>query len=205
MVLFGVDSKAEIRPPSMLDTLGVPIVPLHARLEGAKDYQSEYQKHQADCEAMNQEIEDGAIEGTEGRVWYLQDVHNRIVMFKCKPESVEQIHWAAGGLSKNAVIATAYNLLETDEQLTYARLKELLLEEYSEDAIERFRPHIESVIQRITQEMMFKEEIFEFYHKLDLDFQLEKNSVMRAFSQQYPKSSMQRIYSILSQELGTPQ
>ncbi len=205
VVLFGVDSKAEIRPPSMLDTLGVPIVPLHARLEGAKDYQSEYQKHQADCEAMNQEIEDGAIEGTEGRVWYLQDVHNRIVMFKCKPESVEQIHWAAGGLSKNAVIATAYNLLETDEQLTYARLKELLLEEYSEDAIERFRPHIESVIQRITQEMMFKEEIFEFYHKLDLDFQLEKNSVMRAFSQQYPKSSMQRIYSILSQELGTPQ
>ena len=204
-VLFGVDSKAEIRPPSILETLDVPIVPLHARLEGARDYQREYQKHQVDCEAMNREIEDGAIEGTEGRVWYLQDIHNRIIMFKCKPESVEQIHWAAGGLSKNAVIATAYNLLETDEQLTYDRLKELLLEEYSEDAIERFRPHIEAVIQQITEEMRFKEEVLEFYHKLNSDFQREKNAVMRAFSQQYPKSLMRRIYSILSQELGKPQ
>jgi hypothetical protein len=204
-VLFGVDDKAEIRPPSILKTLGVPIAPLHARLEGAKDYQREYQKHQVDCEAMNRETEDGTIEGTEGRVWYLQDIHNHIVMFKCKPESVEQIHWAAGGLSKNAVIATAYNLLETDEQLTYDRLKELLLEEYSEDAIERFRPHIEAVIQQITEEMRFKEKILEFYYKLDLDFQREKNAVMRAFSQQYPKSLMRRIYSILSQELGKPQ
>jgi hypothetical protein len=204
-VLFGVDSKAEIRTPSTLETLGVPIAPLYARLEGAKDYQREYQKHQVDCEAMNRETEDGTIEGTEGRVWYLQDIHNHIVMFKCKPESVEQIHWATGGLSKNAVIATAYNLLETDEQLTYDRLKELLLEEYSEDAIERFRPHIEAVIQQITEEMRFKEKVLEFYYKLDLDFQREKNAVMRAFSQQYPKSLMRRIYSILSQELGKTQ
>lgn len=203
-VLFGVDSNAEIRPPSMLETLGVPTAPLHTRLEGAEDYQREYQQHQVDCEAMNKELEDGAIEGTEGRVWYLQDIHNHIVMFKCKPESVEQIHWASGGLSKNAVIATAYNLLETDEQLTYDRLKELLLEEYSEDDIERFRPHIESVIKQITEEMKFKEEVFEFYHKLDFDFQREKNAVMRAFSRQYPKSLMRRIYSILSQELGKP-
>jgi len=199
-VLFGVDNKAEVRPPSMLETLGVPTAPLHARLEGAKDYQREYQTHQADCEAMNRETEDGTIEGTEGRVWYLQDIHNHIVMFKCKPESVEQIHWAAGGLSKNAVIATAYNLLETDEQLTYPRLKELLLEEYPEEDIERFRPHIEAIIQQISEDLKFKEEIFEFYRKINLDFQREKNAVMRAFSQQYNRSLMRRIYSILSQD-----
>ncbi|MBM3234942.1 hypothetical protein FJZ31_01455 [Candidatus Poribacteria bacterium] len=204
-VLFGVDNKAEIIPPNMLNTLGVPIAPLYARLEGAKDYQREYQKNQADCEAMNRTTEDGTIEGTEGRVWYLQDIRNHIVMFKCKPESVEQIHWAAGGLSKNAVIATAYNLLETDEHLAYDKLKELLLEEYSEDAIERFRPHIEAVIHQITEEMRFKEKILEFYYKLDLDFQRDKNAVMRAFSQQYPKGLMRRIYSILSQELGKTQ
>jgi hypothetical protein len=201
-VLFGVDNEAEIRPPSMLETFGVPTAPLHARLEGAKDYQREYQKLQADCEAMNRETEDGTIEGTEGRVWYLQDIHNHIVMFKCKPESVEQIHWAAGGLSKNAVIATAYNLLETDEQLTYPRLKELLLEEYSQEDIERFRPHIEDVILKISAEIKFKEEISEFYRKLNLDFQREKNAVMRAFAQQYNRSLMRKIYSILSQEFG---
>ena len=203
-VLFGVDDKAEIQSPGLLETLGVPTAPLHARFEGAKDYQSEYQTHQADCEAMNRETEEGTIEGTEGRVWYLQDIHNHIVMFKCKPESIEQIHWAAGGLSKNAVTATAYNLLETDEQLTYPRLKELLLEEYAEDDIERFRPNIEAVVQQITEEIKFKEEIFEFYRKLDVDFPREKNAVMRSFSQQYPRNLMRRIYSILSQELGTP-
>ena len=56
--------------------------------------------------------------GTEGRVWYMRTLPGDVVMFKCKPESVEQIHFAAGaGLSKNIVRATAYNVLETDSEV----------------------------------------------------------------------------------------
>jgi hypothetical protein len=200
-VLFGIDDEARIRPPSILKTLGIPGAPLRGRIEGPSDYQQEYQAHQADCEAMNREVEDGTIEGTEGRVWYLHDIHSNVVMFKCKPESVEQIHWAGGGLSKNVVRATAYNVLETDEELTYAGIKELLLEEYAENVIEGFRAHIEQVIAQVTEEVKFKEEIVAVYRQLGMDLRDDKSAVMRAFAQRYPKKLMRRVYSILEQEI----
>ncbi len=200
-ILFGIDDEVRIRPPSTLKTLGIPGALLHGRIEGHSDYQQEYQAHQADCEAMNREVEDGTIEGTEGRVWYLHDIHGTVVMFKCKPESVEQIHWAGGGLSKNVVRATAYNVLETDEELTYAGVKELLLEEYAEDVIEGFRAHIEQVIAQVTEEVKFKEEIVAVYRQLGMDLRTDKNAVMRAFAQRYPKKLMRRVYSILEQEI----
>lgn len=201
-VLFGVDQEANIRPPSELETLGVPVAPLRARLTGAADLAREYQRQQATCEAQNRTEEDGTIAGTEGHVWYLRDVWDRVVMFKCKPESVEQIHWASGGLSKNVVLATAYNVLETEDELTYAGVKELLLEEFSEEAIDRFREHIEAVIQQITAELAFRSEVLEFYQNLGLDLRTQKGDVMRAFAARYPKSQMRKIYSLLAQEVA---
>ena len=50
-------------------------------------------------------------------------------MWKCKPESVEDIHWATG-INKAAVIATCWNALETSDVLNYDVLLPLLLEEY---------------------------------------------------------------------------
>jgi hypothetical protein len=45
-------------------------------------------------------------------------------LFKCKPESVEAIHWN-GGINKAAVMATCWNLLETEDFLEYGKLERL--------------------------------------------------------------------------------
>jgi hypothetical protein len=196
-VLFGVDAEGRVRPPSVLETRGVPVAPLHARLESRADLVREYQSHQAECEAANRELEDGAIAGSEGRVWYLHGVEGQVILLKCKPESVEQIHWAQGGLSKNVVLATAYNVLETADELTYDGVKTLLLEEFSEEAIERFREHILEVVAQIRAEVAFREEVLAFYRGLGRDLATHKREVMRAFAQQYPKNVMRKIYSLL--------
>ena len=77
----------------------------------------------------NRPAADDRLSGTEGAVWYVTEPSGRVTMWKCKPESVEEIHWATG-ISKNAVIATCWNALETSDTLDYDVLLPLLLEEY---------------------------------------------------------------------------
>lgn len=200
-VLFGVDEAARIRPPSRLKLLDVPAATLLARLEQSGDYQALYQAHQAEDEQGNTADEEGAIRGTEGRVWYLHTAAGDVVMFKCKPESVEQIHFAAGmGLSHNSVRATAYNVLETDASVTYDAVRALLLEDHDAEAIERYRPHIEAVIAEVNEAVRFREQVLSLYDSLGLSFLAQKNEVMRALSGQFPKSEMRKVFAILQRE-----
>lgn len=56
-------------------------------------------------------------------------VRSEAVLFQCKPESVEAVH-RAGAINKEAVRATGWNLLETEDTLSFETLAPLLLEEY---------------------------------------------------------------------------
>ena len=200
-VLFGVAKGGAIRPPTDLQLLGVPSAALVARLAQAGDYQTLYQRHQAECEQGNQLIEEGALRGTEGRVWYLRTVAGAVVMLKCKPESVEQIHFAMGaGLSKAIVRATAYNVLETEAEVSYEGVRTLLLEDYSEEEIEGYRPLIDQVIAQLNEELQFQAQILAVYDTLNLDLATQKDQVMRAFSAQFPKKLMRKVYALLQLE-----
>lgn len=196
--LFGVDSRGSIRPPADLQLLNVPAPPLAARLEKASDYQTLYQSQQADCEQGNEMLEDGAVRGSEGRVWYMRTLAGEVVMFKCKPESVEQIHFAAGaGLSKNVIRATAYNVLETDAEVTYEGVAQLLLEEFEADEIERQRTLVAQVVAEVRAEIQFREHVLSLFDPLGLDLLTHKNEVMRALSKHFPRETMKKVYSLL--------
>jgi hypothetical protein len=146
-------------------------------------------------------LEDGAVRGTEGRVWYMITVAGDALMFKCKPESIEQIHFAAAmGLSHSIVRATAYNVLETDPSVTYEGVKALLLEDYPDEEIEKYRPHIDEIIADVNEQVRFREQVLTAYDALGLDIVTQKNEVMRALSQQFPKPLMRKVFTALQRE-----
>src|SRR5207249_4637696 len=122
------------------------------------------------CESGNELLEDGVVRGTEGRVWYMRTIAGDVVLFKCKPESVEQIHFAAGmGLSHSIVRATAYNVLETDPTVTYEGVAALLQEDHSPEEIERYCPHIEQIVAEVNEAVRFRAEVLELYDSLGLE------------------------------------
>jgi hypothetical protein len=86
----------------------------------------------------NRPAADDKLHGTEGAVWYVSEPSGRVTMWKCKPESVEEIHWATG-INKVAVIATCWNALEASDVLNLDVLRPLLLEEYQPGGPQRRR------------------------------------------------------------------
>jgi hypothetical protein len=44
----------------------------------------------------NRPAADDKLSGTAGAVWVVTEPAGRVTMWKCKPESVEEIHWATG-------------------------------------------------------------------------------------------------------------
>ena len=106
--LFGVRADASIVPPYRLNLLSVPAAPLVGTLNSREDPVAQYAEIRAEMEKRNRETEEDKLIGIEGTVWYVEEPDGRVSMWKCKPESVEAIHWAAG-INKKAVIATCWN------------------------------------------------------------------------------------------------
>jgi hypothetical protein len=120
----------------------------------------------------------------------------RVTLWKCKPESVEQIHWTAG-INKKAVIATCWNALETNDELTYEALLPLLLEEYQEDDIRKFRPVIDECIRMVREENQFKERVLDEYQRVGISIEADKGAVMRALSKVFPREQMKKVHAAI--------
>ncbi len=195
-VLFGVRNDAIAVPLSRLDLMGVPGAPLIVTLAAGEDPVTKYAAVRAEMETRNRPVEDEKITGMEGTVWYLEEPAGRITLWKCKPESVEAIHWAIG-INKKAVLATCWNFLETAEDLNYETLQPLLLEEYQPDDIENFRPHIEECIRQVLAEFEFKERALAEYDRLGLSIHADKAGVMRALSQQFQRAEMKKVFTMI--------
>jgi len=204
-VLFGVRlADAGVVPPFALQTRGVPVAPLLGELEANADPVAQYAALRADMEGRNRPIEDEKLSGIEGAVWYVTEPSGRVTLWKCKPESVEAIHWAVG-INKAAVIATCWNALETSDVLNYDMLLPLLLEEYESDAIERFRPNIDAAIAEVNREFAFRQKVWASYAELQakgLSLRDQKAEVMRSLSQHFRRDEMKRVYSALASKEG---
>jgi hypothetical protein len=120
-----------------------------------------------------------------------------VYQFKCKPESVEAIHWK-GGINKAAVMATCWNLLETEDFLEYGKLERLLLEEYSQAEIDAFLEHIETCIAIVSEELNFRNIVLEAYDKIGINLASDKASVMRKLSTEFPKTLMKKVFTLIS-------
>lgn len=197
-VLFGVrPTDAAIVAPFKLDVRGVPIAPLLGELDGREDPVAKFTTLREEMEKRNRPVADEKLEGIEGAVWYVTESSGRVTMWKCKPESVEAIHWATG-INKAAVIATCWNALETSDVLNYEVLLPLLLEEYQPDDIERFRPHIDAALGEVNREFDFRQRVWELYAELQsqgLSIQTDKAAVMRALAPKFRREEMGRVYA----------
>jgi hypothetical protein len=194
--LFGVRRDASIVPLFKLNLLGVPSAPFVGELIAGEDPVAKYAEIRAEMEKRNRHTEDDKLIGTEGTVWYVEEPNGRVSMWKCKPESVEEIHWAVG-INKKAVIATCWNFLETSDDLRYDTLLPLLLEDYQDREIEMFRPHIENCIKQVKYEFEFKERVLAEYDKLGKSIHEEKADVMRALSPHFRREEMKKVYTML--------
>ena len=196
-LLLGVNKRGEPLSPSGLDRRDVPVATLYGKLEAGKDPVDEYARIREDLENKNQPADDDKIAGVEGAVWYVLTEQNETVLFKCKPESVEEVHWVAG-ISKAAVTATCWNLFETQDILNYETLYPLLLEEYDADNIERFRTYIDECIANVNREMEFKNRVLAEYNKVGVKLSENKSEVMRTLSKSFNRQDMKKVFTIIA-------
>ena len=196
-LLFGVDAKGRYRSIDEIDCLGIP-VPTHLGcLKAGDDPVAAYGRIREKLQATIQTQDDEKLRGSEGAVWYVTTANMERVLFKCKPESVEAIHWK-GGINKAAVMATCWNLLETEDFLEYGKLERLLLEEYSQAEIDAFLEHIDTCIADVSEELNFRNLVLEAYAKIGIKLASDKASVMRKLSTEFPKTLMKKVFTLIS-------
>lgn len=194
--LFGVQEGASIVPVFDLKLLDVPAAPFIAEISTKDDPVKKYAEIRENMEQRMKRTDDEKLVGMEGTVWYIEEPNGRVTMWKCKPESVEEIHWAAG-INKKAVLATCWNYLETRDVLNYENLLPLLLEEYEPRDIENFRKYIDSCIVQVNQEVEFRERVLNEYDKLGVSINVDKGTVMREMSRIFNRSEMQKVYTTI--------
>lgn len=198
--LFGVrPADAAVIGPFQMQMDGVPAAPLIGELCADEDPVARFQALRQELEARNKPAADERLSGTEGAVWYVTEPSGRVTLWKCKPESVEEIHCATG-INKTAVIATCWNALETSDVLNYNVLLPLLLEEYQPDDIDRFRASIDDAIRQVNAQQAFRERVREAYETLTaqgLSITSDKAIVMHALSTRFPRDQMRRVYAAI--------
>ncbi len=195
-VLFGLQADGTPLRPMDLDVRGVPTARLYGELDATRDPVAEYNRVREAMERDLEKLEDEKLRGAEGTVWYVTTARSELVLFKCKPESVEAVHWA-GGINKEAVRATCWNLLETEDVLSFETLAPLLHEEYTQEEIDRFRGNIDDCIAEVGGELSFRQRVLEEYAKVGLSLSEDKGTVMRALSSSFKKNEMKKVYSLI--------
>jgi hypothetical protein len=196
-LLFGVDPNGRFRSIDEIDRVGVPVPKHLGHLKAGEDPVAAYGRIREKLQATIQSQDDEKLSGSEGAVWYITTTNMERVLFKCKPESVEAIHWK-GGVNKAAVMATCWNLLETEDFLEYGKLERLLLEEYSQAEIDAFREHIDACIADVSEELNFRNLVLEAYDKIGIKLASDKASVMRKLSTKFPKTLMKKVFTLIS-------
>ena len=194
--LFGVRSDATVVPPWLLELYDVPPAPLVGELCAGEDPVKKYAVIREEMERKNKATEDDHLSGIEGTVWYVVEPSGTMTLFKCKPESVEAIHWAVG-INKASVTMTCWNLLETSDELSYETLLPLLLEEYSQEDIDRFRENIDACILQVSKQLAFRERVLAAYKKIGISLDQDKRVVMRALSQEFDRKDMKKVYTVI--------
>ena len=199
-LLFGVTSNGNILAPSDLGygRYEASIIPAKLINVVTKDYVWNYTENQKNLEAKLKKVDDNYYSGVEGTVWYLKTPEGRCIQFKCKPETIETIHFAQGaGLGKNTIVATCWNALENVDEVTVEFVKQLLTEEFDPRIVEANHYLIEKSVQFVMSELHYRVKVLDEYRKTGLSFLSDKVSVMRALSSIFSKGEMKKVYAIV--------
>ncbi|MDD4985003.1 MAG: hypothetical protein PHQ43_04320 [Dehalococcoidales bacterium] len=195
-LLFGVTNTGTIKSLSDLKADALPLVPMLKKID--RDYVWNYEQTQKELQAgLKQEEE--YYRGQEGSVWYMHLPDGRCLLYKLKPETIEAIHWAAGGggLSRNSIISTCWNAFENVDKLSYEFVSQLLLEEFEQHAIDLNKDLIERCIVFVSGEAEFRKKVLEAYRATGMNVLLNKREVMRVLSERFPRNQMKKVYSTI--------
>jgi len=211
-LLFGIKHDHTIVSPAFLNKDDVPTVELKSGIanpnyQGMKDDSwrntlvPEYNKMRLEMEETLVATKNGGYyKGTEGAIWYTyclsDDGGLYSVLFKCKPPTIEEIHWGAGGISNNGIKTTIRNALEDMKIATWEHVKDLLLEEFDLFEILLRQTFIERLIKDINAEKVLEMQIVKIYkeHSPGTD----RPTVLRWFAKQYPVLNSVKVYNVLS-------
>jgi len=194
-LLFGVTNTGRIISPALLDCK----LPKARLITGIDKATSDlYEANQKQMQSDLRKMDDNTYRGSEGSVWYLRTVNNRTMQYKCKPESIEAIHFSQGkGISRNVILATCWNALENTDVLTVEFIKQLLVEEFDGNKVEANHFLIENCIQTVTNELAFRDKVLSEYKSIGININLDKITVMRAMSEKFEKKQMSKVYSTI--------
>ena len=204
-LLFGVGAHdAEVVPPLVFTDDQIALRPV-ATLHSAEGLVAFYEKLRADADATNKKVVDGdteAIDGTEGYVFYVLDGENRWHQTKCKPEGVEQIHWATDVIPIDRIMPTTWNSLEAADIPTVEAVRTLLLEEFSQAQIDASAARIEKAVDVVTGQLAWRGIVKEAFDAETVAMGPlvalnDKATVMRLMANHFHKAEMKRVYSAL--------
>jgi hypothetical protein len=146
---------------------------------------------------------DGQNAVIEGMVLYaLTDEGYK--MFKIKPEEIEKIHWATGGIPANALFTTAVNAFEAGDA-TIETFMELLKEEYTDQQVGRSEQRIKKIFAEARHHVETVKEVnlvWAIAKQAGFDVTKDRNGTMRFMSEHFPKEKMQRVGSIILKQAG---
>jgi hypothetical protein len=142
----------------------------------------------------------------EGMVLYAHIGEPSWRMFKCKPEEIEKIHWAASGSIPMLILKnTALNVFEDKENPTVSDLETLLLEEFAQDIINKSRLKIKKIWDWANEHMLLVKNVNEVWSKakvVGFDVTKDKNQTMRFMSNFFPKGMMSKVGTIVLKQAG---
>lgn len=156
-----------------------------------------YKEAQSHLESSLSQDQEGYYVGTEGEIWYLQDETGEWNLFKCKPETIEAIHWASGGIGKNQIAATCENALESWDIPTVENVEILLLEEFTPQEVEKVKYRIKDILVTVIEKHLFIERVLRAYNSLGINILEDKQTVMRILSQKFARREMQYVYGVI--------
>lgn len=198
-LLFGVRrSDHAIKPPTYL--VGRATNPELIAFDSAKGMTEAYNEIR---NYMTKNNETNLVD--EGIVLYAHIGEPSWLQFKCKPEQIEKIHWASGGIPRNAVWTTAINSYENNENPTIENLIELLKEEYSDTQINKSIVKVHNIYHEAKKHMELVATVNIAWEKARIngfDVTQDKSGTMRFLSQFFNRNDMRKVGTIVLKQAG---
>ena len=205
-LLFGVRrTDAAVRPPSELRLPIDAMLPFFAYSGDGGDHTAIYNGFRAQMSERNGKGHDESFV-TEGMVMYANTGEPSWRMFKCKPEEIEKIHWAASGsIPRIALMTTALNVFEDKESPSLDDFIELLKEEYPQSMIDKATIKISKAWDAAKAQIYVTKnvnEVWKLAKQNGLDVTKDKAATMRFMSQYFEKNMMRKVGSIVLRQAG---
>ena len=203
-LLFGIKNN-KIVPLSRIDphhTIQKEHVPFADFITSYKgDFQEGYKDEQEEMETNLEKVNDDTYTGPEGQIWYAHTEIGDVLMFKCKPETVENIHWAISSplIHENSIRGATYNSAESGD-VNVVNVKTLLLEEYDRVKIELSHDRIVKIVREVVGELRLRKTIKEAIDMEGIDLtSMKLQDVMRRLAPQFTKADMRDVYNTTRQ------